>query len=492
MNKIIIGFFLLPILFFRCSPKPSETSISDHQEKVNIIYILADDLGYGDLGCYGQDKIETPNIDKLAAGGIIFTNHYSGSTVCAPSRSALMTGMHTGHTPVRGNKEYEPEGQHPLTDSVRTLPEILREAGYVTGAFGKWGLGFVGTTGDPKTQGFDKFYGYNCQRQAHRYYPVHLWDNDSKVMLPGNDWKNKTTYAPDVIQQKALSFIEDNKGQPFFMYVPMVIPHAELAAPEDSLLQKYRNRFTEEKPFVGTKGADYGPDLEVRKYQSQPEPRATYAAMIQRLDVHVGQIVEKLEDLGIAHNTIIMVTSDNGPHVEGGNDPDFFNSNGKLRGVKRDLYEGGIRVPFIINWPSKIAAGRVTDHISAFWDVMPTIAEIAGAEDVPGSDGLSFLPTLLEQDQPVHEYLYWEFVAQGGKQAVRKGNWKAVRLNVKKNANAPLELYNLSEDPSESNDLALEYPNIVKEMETIMAQSHEQNPVFPLFASEEKAPDQVL
>ena len=490
-NELKVMKYILPVIVFcgavalsGCTSPSSETAVTEIREKPNIIYILADDLGYGDIGAYGQEKIETPNIDKLAAGGILFTNHYSGSTVCAPSRSVLMTGLHTGHTPVRGNKEFQPEGQHPLTDTVLTIPQLLKDQGYATGAFGKWGLGFIGTSGDPNTQGFDKFYGYNCQRQAHRYYPAHLWDNASKVMLPGNDWENKSTYAPDVIQEQALAFIEDNKDRPFFMYVPMVIPHAELAAPEDYLLQKYRQKFTEEKPFVGSKGADYGPDLEVRKYQSQPEPHATFAAMVQRMDVHVGQIMSKLKDLGIDNNTIIMFTSDNGPHLEGGADPDFFNSNGNLRGFKRDLYEGGIRVPFIVNWPSWIKPGRVSDHISAFWDVLPTVAELAGAE-VPQSDGVSFLPTLMgEDDQETHDFLYWEFVERGGKQAIRKGDWKAVRLDVTKNPDAPIELYNLKDDPSENNDLADQHPEIVEEMERLMAESHEPNPVFHLFSSE--------
>jgi arylsulfatase A len=486
INILKRGAFLCTIVFFGCTPKANESSVSENQDKPNIIYILADDLGYGDVGAYGQDKIETPNIDKLAAGGIMFTNHYAGSTVCAPSRSALMTGLHTGHTPVRGNKEFQPEGQHPLTDSVLTIPKLMKDAGYITGAFGKWGLGFIGTSGDPNTQGFDRFYGYNCQRQAHRYYPEHLWDNASKVMLSGNNWENKITYAPDVIQKQTLAFIEDNKNQPFFMFVPMVIPHAELAAPEDSLLKKYRERFTEDKPFVGKKGADYGPDLKVRMYQSQAEPRATYAAMIQRMDVYVGEIIERLKALGIAENTIVMFASDNGPHKEGGADPDFFNSNGELRGHKRDLYEGGIRTPLIVNWPSKIKPGQVTDHISAFWDVLPTCAEIAGVKNIPTTDGISFLPTLLRQeDQPEHDYLYWEFVEQGGKQAVRKGSWKAVRVDVKKNPYAPVELYNLSEDPSETNNIASQHPEVVKEMEALMVKSHDPNPVFPLFSSEE-------
>ncbi|MEX2336501.1 MAG: arylsulfatase [Fulvivirga sp.] len=489
MNKIMVnnilkvGFCLCAVFAFGCSPNTK--SVSENLGKPNIIYILADDLGYGDLGCYGQEKIETPNIDKLAAGGIKFTNHYSGSTVCAPSRSSLMTGLHTGHTPVRGNKEHKPEGQQALPDSVTAIAQVMKTAGYATGAFGKWGLGFIGTTGDPNHQGFDQFFGYNCQRQAHRYYPEYLWHNSKKVFLPGNDWKNKETYAQDVIQEKTLAFIEANKDKPFFAFVPMVIPHAELAAPEDSLLQKYRNKFTEEKPYKGGKGSAYGPDLKISRYQPQPEPRATFAAMVQRMDVYVGQIVEKLEKAGIADNTIIMFASDNGPHKEGGADPNFFQSNGELRGHKRDLYEGGIRTPFIVNWPSKVKAGQTSAHISAFWDILPTLAEIAGAEQVPENDGISFLPTILgEKDQAKHDNLYWEFVEQGGKQAVRKGDWKAVKVNVKENPDAPIELYNLAKDLSEQNDVASQHPDIVKEMNAIMDKSHESNQLFPLFSSE--------
>lgn len=473
------------ILFlYGCSSGTGEAE----EKRPNIIYILADDLGYGDLGCYGQEKIETPHLDNLAAGGIRFVNHYSGSTVCAPSRSSLMTGLHTGHTPVRGNREYYPEGQEALPDSIPSIAEIMKKQGYATGAFGKWGLGFIGTSGDPNRQGFDRFFGYNCQRQAHRYYPEYLWDNNTQVRLPGNDWSHKETYAQDVIHKRALAFMEENKDQPFFLFLPYVLPHAELAVPEDSLVRKYRDKFTEPNPYTGKEGADYGPGLKIPAYQSQPEPRATYAAMVQRLDVYVGQIVAKLEELGLSGNTVIMFASDNGPHVEGGNDPAFFNSNSNLRGHKRDLYEGGIRTPFIVSWPSKIKSGRVTDHISAFWDVLPTLADLAGMDALPETDGISFLPTLLGKDsQPVHDHLYWEFSGRGGKQAVRKGNWKAVRLNIRKDPDAPVELYDLSKDPGETSNVAARHPDLVKEMKALMEQSHEPNAVFPLFPSGEKA-----
>lgn len=451
--------------------------------KPNIIFILADDLGYGDLGVTGQTKIETPNLDKLAREGMLFTNHYSGATVCAPSRAALMTGLHTGHTPIRGNKEIQPEGQHPMPDSVLTLPKLMKRAGYATGAFGKWGLGFVGTSGDPINQGFDQFFGYNCQRYAHRYFPEYLWLNSEKVSLPGNDWTNKATFAPEVIQKAALEFIEANSGGPFFMYVPMVIPHAELAADEESPnFKKYRERFGDEKEFVAPAGWDYGPGINIPGYQSVKHPRATYATMVEKLDAHVGEIIAKLEVLGIRENTLIVFASDNGPHQEGGNDPDFFDSNGIYRGYKRDLYEGGIKTSMIANWPGKIKAGSISDHISAFWDLMPTFAELAGASIDAELDGISMVPTLLgEGRQGQHKYLYWEFVEQGGKQAIRRGDWKAVRLNVKNNPNPPMEIYNLRDDPYETKNLVDQYPDLVSEFNRLFAEAHRPNAVFPLF-----------
>lgn len=481
-NFKIISFFTFSIFFhFSC-----QTSQNKKDEKVevkpNIIFILADDLGYGDLGITGQTKIETPNLDKLAIEGMLFTNHYCGNTVCAPSRSALMTGLHTGHTPVRGNFEVDPEGQYPLPDTLMTLPKAMKNLGYVTGAFGKWGLGFVGTTGDPNRQGFDRFFGYNCQRYAHRYYPEYLWENDQKVYLDGNDWTNKVTFAPEIIHVESLKFIEDNKQNPFFMFVPMVIPHAELAVEEDEVFQKYRTMFGYEKEHIAPPGGDYGPEMKIPGYQSVKYPRATYAAMVENLDRQVGEIIEKLEMLGIRENTIIVFASDNGPHLEGGNDPDFFNSNGIFRGYKRDLYEGGIKTSLIANWPGKIEAGSVSDHISAFWDLMPTFIEIAGGDVLEKIDGISLAPTLLgASDQLQHDYLYWEFVEQGGKQAVRKGEWKAVRLNVKNNPDSPLELYNLLEDPSEVKNLSSLHPEILSDMLRIFGEAHVPNPVFRLF-----------
>ncbi len=449
---------------------------ADDSPRPNVVYILADDLGYGDLGCYGQKDIRTPNIDRMAREGMIFTQHYSGSTVCAPSRSCLMTGQHTGHTPVRGNKEYQPEGQHPLPAESVTVAEVLKGAGYATGAFGKWGLGYPGSEGDPNNQGFDEFYGYNCQRYAHNYYPYFLRHNDKKVMLPGNEDKKTEQYAPDLIQEQTLKFIEANKDRPFFLYVPNVIPHAELLVPEDEIVKSYRGKFPE-KPY---KGVDDGRSYKRGGYGSVETPRANFAAMVTRLDRYVGEILDKLKQLGLDKKTIAMFTSDNGPHGEGGANPKYFNSSGGLRGMKRDLYEGGIRVPMIARWPGKIKAGSGSDHISAFWDVMPTLAELAGANAPENIDGISFVPTLLGQKrkQKEHDYLYWEFHERGGKQAVRKGKWKAVRLQVNRDPNGPLELYDLQKDPQEKNDVASEHPDIVRQMERIMKEAHTDSEVF--------------
>ena len=455
---------LAGLLLFGCGSNPAIDNRASSPP--NIIYILADDLGYGDLGCYGQEKFTTPNLDQLAREGTRFTRHYSGSTVCAPSRSVLMTGLHTGHTFIRGNREVKPEGQSPLPASAVTMAELMKDAGYVTGAFGKWGLGFPGSEGDPVNQGFDRFFGYNCQRYAHRYYPEYLWDNDEKFYLEGNDWSSTTTYAPDVIQQKTLDFIRDNKDTSFFAYVPIVIPHAELIAPEDDIFEKFLGEYPE-TPYVGMPGADYGPDMVIGMYCSQENPHATFAAMVQRIDLYVGQIMGILKELGIAENTLIMFTSDNGPHQEGGADPDFFNSSGSLRGVKRDLYEGGVRVPFIVSWPGSVEAGTISDHISAFWDVLPTVADLTGFQ-LDETDGISFLPELLGNDQPEHEMLYWEFHERGGKQAILKDEWKAVRLNVRKDPHGTPELYNLRDDPHERNNVADSHPDLVMQFSKMM------------------------
>jgi arylsulfatase A-like enzyme len=407
-----------------------------------------------------------------------FTQHYSGATVCAPSRSALMTGQHTGHTYIRGNKEISPEGQEPIPDSVFMLPEALQGAGYVTGAFGKWGLGFPGSEGDPVYQGFDDFYGFNCQRLGHNYYPRHLWSDLDKVVLEENAGPNEETYAPDLIHEQMLDFIEDNADTSFFLFVPTIIPHAELIAP-DSILNKFRGTIAEDGVYEGT---EYG-DARYREggYTSQETPHAAFVAMIDILDRQVGEIVAKVEELGIADNTIIIFTSDNGPHKEGGADPDFFDSNGPYRGYKRDLYEGGIHVPMIAVWPGKIAAGSESDHVSAFWDFFPTFSEITGAAGPVETDGISMVPTLLgEGDQAEHDYLYWEFHELGGRQAIRKGKWKAVVYEVEDHHPDAdnLELYDLEADPGESTDVAGSHPEVVREMKELLEQARTPSSIF--------------
>lgn len=463
--KLIILVF---IICFGCE-RPTQEEL-----KPNIIYILADDLGYGDLSLTGQQKFQTPNIDALAREGMFFTQHYSGSTVCAPSRSSLLTGQHTGHTFIRGNKEARPEGQFPLDSSVFTIAEILNDAGYVTGAFGKWGLGAPLSEGDPINQGFDDFYGYNCQRLAHNYYPYHLWNNQVKEIIEGNQGMRKEGYAPDLIHQKALSFIEKNKNKPFFMFYPSVIPHAELAAPE-AYMEKFSGKLLPEKKFTGQED---GPSYKNGGYGSQNEPHAAFAAMMSLLDEQVGEIRKKVEDLGLAENTIIIFSSDNGPHKEGGADPDYFDSNAHLKGYKRDLYEGGIRVPMIAYWPGSIKAKSKSDHISAFWDILPTVCDLINIENPKNIDGISLLPELMGENQEQHDYLYWEFHEGGGKQAVRMGNWKGIRLAMSKNPVASIELYNLASDPNEQNDIASGHPEIVEQIAQIMKEEHTPSGVF--------------
>lgn len=452
----------------------------NEKELPNIVYILADDLGYGDLTCYGQQRFSTPNIDRLAREGMLFTQHYTGCTVSAPSRSCLMTGLHTGHTPIRGNKEMQPEGQWPLPAGSVTVAEMLKTRGYSTGAFGKWGLGFIDTEGDPNAQGFDEFVGYNCQRLAHNYYPDHLWHNHEKIILHENDSSRTGAYSADIIHKAVLNFIENHKDNPFFMFYPATIPHAELISKEE-YLALFRGKFDPEKPY---RGVDEGPAYRLGPYGSQPEPHAAFAAMIKQLDDYVGEIIDLLIDLGIEENTIVIFASDNGPHLEGGADPVYFNSSGGLRGFKRDLYEGGIRTPLVVKWPAKIKKGTISGHISAFWDVLPTFADIAGAEVPENIDGISFLPELLGKKQKQHEYLYWEFHEQGGRQAVRMGRWKAVRLNVNLDPKVELELYDLLKDIGETNNVASANPEIIEKMEHIMNQAHTPSEVFPfLFES---------
>ncbi len=449
-------------------------TLSHAATKPNVIYIIADDLGYGDLSLYGQTKFQTPNIDAIGKQGITFKHHYSAAPVCAPARGSLMTGYHVGHGIVRGNYEVKPEGQFPMPADTFTLAHMFKKAGYATGAFGKWGLGAPGSSSEPLKMGFDRFYGYNCQRQAHHYYPYFLWNDRQRDMLWGNFGLETEEFAPDLIQAQALEFVEANKDRPFFMFYPIVQPHAEMVAPE-KYMAKYRGKFSPEKPF---KGVDDGPEFRKADYGSQAEPHAAFAAMVETVDEDIGELMAKLEELGIADNTLVIFTSDNGPHQEGGHNPDYFNSNGGLRGHKRDLYEGGIRVPMMARWPGKIPAGAVTDHPSAFQDVLPTMADVTGQPTPEGIDGISFLPTLLQTGaQKPHDYLYWEFHELKGRVAIRKGNWKGVRYNVSVDPNSPLELYDLATDPSETKNLAASNPEIVRDLDALIKNARTVSPV---------------
>lgn len=448
----------------------------------NIVFILADDLGYGDLGCYGQEKFTTPNIDSLARAGMKFTQSYSGTTVSAPSRSCLLTGEHSGHTAIRGNKEVKPEGQFPLPPGAAGLFLSLKNQGYNTGVFGKWGLGGIGTSGEPMNQGVDRFYGFNCQLLAHSYYPDHLWSDNTMVVLEDNNDSipyGQGTYAPDLIHQEAIRWLEaQTPDTPFMFFYPTPLPHAELIVPEDSIIGHYRGMYPEQ-PHNGAKpGSKY-----FRKggYCSQEYPHATFAAMIGRLDWYVGDIMRTLREKGLDENTIIIFASDNGPHQEGGADPDFFNSNGIYRGYKRDLYEGGVRVPLIVVWPGKVEPGTVTDQICAFWDYPSTFAEISGTELID-DDGISFLPTLLGQPekQKQHDYLYFTFMEKNGSQAIRKGPWKLINLGIR-TENPVFELYNIDSDPSETTDVAAGNPEIVAQLKELMRQAYVADPNWPLF-----------
>jgi len=470
----------LPVTLLASIAAVSCSQSNKEKSQPNIVFILADDLGYGDLSCYGQQKFTTPNIDRLARDGMMFTQHYTGCTVSAPSRSVLMTGQHTGHTPIRGNRGWDPEGQWPLPAESVTIAEMLKTKGYATGAFGKWGLGYIDTYGDPNKQGIDEFFGYNCQSLAHNYYPDHLWQNHEKVLLHENDSGKTGAYSADLIHRAAIKFIETNKEKPFFLFYPTTIPHAELFAKED-YMKKFRGKFDPEKSYAGT---DDGPNYRLGPYGSQPEAHAAFAAMVKQLDDYVGELMAKLAEFELEENTIVIFASDNGPHLEGGADPDYFNSNGDLKGFKRDMYEGGIRTPLLVKWPEKIKEGSVSDHVSAFWDFMPTFAEITGADPPENIDGISLLPTLLgKKKQKEHEYLYWEFHEQGGKIAVRMGNWKAVQRNVDKAPGGETELYDLSTDVGEANNVASSNPEIVSKMEELMKQAHTPSRDFP-FASE--------
>ncbi len=449
MNKQnIAGLMLCCAPLYACN-----TAKEEQPQKPNVIYILADDLGYGDIEPYGQKIIKTPHLTQMAHEGMLFTQHYAGSTVSAPSRGSLMTGMHTGHSQIRGNKEIAPEGQQPMEANTFTIGKLMQESGYTTGIFGKWGLGYPSSPSVPSKMGFNEFYGYNCQRQAHSYYPDHLWKNDEVIVLEGNQNGERNTYSQELIHQEALQFIRNNKDKPFFAMLTYTLPHAELNLPHDSIYQIYENMF-EETPYTGG-------------YHDSEKPRASFAAMVSLLDKYVGDVMQELKELGIDDNTIVIFTSDNGPHMEGGADPEFFNSNGPLRGVKRDVYEGGIRVPMIVRYPNHVKAGTTTNHISAFWDIMPTLADITHSA-IPTNevtDGISFLPTLLDKGkQKEHEYLYWEFHEGGGRLALREGDWKMDVLNAISKDKEKIELYNLADDLGETNNLANANPEKTKQM----------------------------
>lgn len=407
--------------------------------KPNVIYILADDLGYGDLGCYGQKLIKTPNIDSMAAQGMKFTQHYAGSTLCAPSRCSLMTGKHTGHTFVRNNKVMPFEGNLPIPKNDVTIAEVMKKGGYITACIGKWGIGYPGSEGDPNNQGFDHWFGYNCQRQAHSYYPDHLWRNADKVELAGNKNGGQKEYSHDLLTKEALGFIEDNSSKPFFLYLPYTIPHTKFQVPD---LGEYADK-------------DWDKNQKIQ------------AAMISRMDSDVGKILDLLKRSGIDKDTLVIFASDNGAHGAGGT-LKKFNASGELRAKKGSLYEGGIRVPMVARWLAKIKPASVSDHVSAFWDMLPTCCEIVDIKVPSDTDGISLLPTLLgkTRQQKTHKYLYWELGAQ---QALRKDNWKLVRRwNNKTGKVRSTELYDLANDIAESKDLADKHPAFLSEMLAIM------------------------
>lgn len=478
MKKIVALFFLL-------------LSHSYSQEKPNIIYILADDLGYNEVGCYGQTKIKTPNIDLLAKQGMKFTQHYSGSAVCAPSRCVLLTGKHTGKSFIRNNGEFgggwhrdDAEGQMPIPDSALTIAEVLKTKGYSTAAVGKWGLGGPSSWGHPNFQGFDFYFGHLCQRIAHNFYPTHVWRNKRKIHLNNeyfkshqkfpkdkdpNDPENYRNYSgkdyvEDLIAEESLKFIKTNKDKPFFLYYASPVPHVALQVPEDSLAE-YKDKF-DDKPYLGQKG-----------YLPHQYPRAAYAAMVSRFDKHIGRIINLLKELKIHNNTIIMFSSDNGPTFNGGSDSKFFNSAGPFDGLKCSLKEGGIRVPMIVQWPGKIKASSVSEHVSSFDDVFPTICEIVDVEIPLDITGTSFVPELLgKEDQKKKSLLYWEY---GNQQAVRAGDWKLYRSHNRKNKTVSTSLFNLQEDISEQNDLSEKYPEKITQLLKLIKENRTESKYFP-------------
>ena len=497
MNKTsIFSATLLSAVAFSCSEKQKPPS------QPNIIYILADDLGYGDLGCYGQKKIETPNIDYLAARGMRFLQHYSGSTVSAPTRCITLTGLHSGRAYIRGNDELPErgevwnhaamladsslEGQRPMLAGTVTYPLLLQKAGYVTACVGKWGLGYPGSEGAPNKMGFDFFYGYNCQRQAHTFYPPFLWRNEwreylhNELLPPGtrldegadpydpNSYAkfSQQVYSCDPMYDEIIKFVEQNKDRPFYLHWTTPLPHLPLQAPE-RWVRYYVDKFGDEEPYVGGRG-----------YFPCRYPRATYAAMVSYLDEQVGGLVAKLKELGIYHNTIIMLTSDNGPiSVVGGADGVWFDSARPFRSDagwgKTTLREGGVRVPFIVAWDGVVRPNSASSHVCASWDIMATICELAGIE-APASDGISFVPELLGKPQREHEYLYWEFPEGGQSKAIRMGKWKGLILNIRREGEDNMMLFDLEADPREDHNVAAAHPDIIKAMREKMAEAHEE------------------
>ncbi|MCG9972561.1 arylsulfatase [Christiangramia crocea] len=456
---------LLALLFLSVACRAqSDTNKKLAKKKPNIIYVMADDLGYGDLGVYGQEKIKTPNIDQMALEGIKFNRHYAGSTVCMPSRASLMTGFHMGHSTVRGNPRWTASGKPiDIRPGDVTVAEELKRAGYNTAIIGKWGLAEADTKSMPLNQGFDYFFGYRKHKTAHHYYPDTLYENN-KPFYTGNMTHEKIgVYSHDLFVNKALQYVKEKKDVPFFLYLAFTLPHYELTVPEESK-EPYKRKNWEERTLKSRKGG----------YQHDEDGNATYAGMVSRMDRDMGRLFALLKSLNIDENTLVIFTSDNGHEYDRG----FFNSNGVFKGHKRDLYEGGIRIPFIARWPRQITPGSETDHISAFWDFLPTACDIAGIDPTEKDlDGISYLPTLLgEPGQKKHEYLYWEFNEwEGPIQAIRKGKWKAIRI-----LNKPVELYDLETDKREEHDLAAEHPEIVAEMEALFNEARTDDPNFVL------------
>ena len=450
-------------------------------EKPNIVYILADDLGYGDLGCYGQEVIQTPNLDKMAAEGLRFTQHYAGSPVCGPSRAVMFSGLHAGNTYLRGNG-YVQMRPDPLD---MLFPTALQKVGYHTAMIGKSGLTCNSSDASlPGKKGFNRFYGFTSHTKAHWYYPNYLWDDEKKIEFPNNTLHEGDNFSSDLIMEQVMKYLDQPKDKPFFLHVAFQMPHASLRVQEE-WKAKYRP-ILKEKLLPARK--------EHWHYSYEREPKTTYAAMVSCMDHNVGLIVEKLKELGIEKNTLVMFSSDNGAMQEGGHHRSNFNSSGNLRGGKRDLYEGGVRTPTVAWWPGKIEAGKTTDHLSGFWDISSTMRELAGAEPQADTDGLSLVPTLLGKGtQKKHDYIYWEFHEQGGKRAVRQGKWKLLHFGVGKNIKAKhVELFNLENDESEKNNLAKKYPEIVSELTKLMRKAHTTSEVTEFKFADELTPEELI